>query len=94
MPEYDRAGKPASCTRFIYLFWGAHARVFPHNRALRPLLFLDVESIIASPSVGEVLPISLVVHHLYSYASEEMQPPHVMQGLSFAEVRILVATYA
>lgn len=55
--------------------------------ALRPLLFLDVGGISENPAVGEVFPISLVVHHLYSYASEEeLQPPNVMQGLGFDEV--------
>jgi len=80
MSEFELAMEPFEC-RLSDL-----GPMYRRLRALRPLLFLDVGGISENPAVGEVFPISLVVHHLYSYASEEeLQPPNVMQGLGFDE---------
>ena len=45
-------------------------------RAFRPLLFLTVEHIADSPSVGEVIPFSTVLHFLFARAPQEMRSPH------------------
>ena len=54
-------------------------------RALRPLLFLDVEGIVASPAVGESISVSLVAHHLFSHAPEDILPPHNLKGWTFEQ---------
>ncbi len=45
-------------------------------RTFRPLLFQTVDTIVDYPGVGDCLPISLVVHHLFSRAPSELLSPH------------------
>lgn len=51
-------------------------------RAFRPLLFLTTEHIASSPSVGEVIPFSTVLHFLFARAPQEMRSPHQSAGWS------------
>lgn len=51
-------------------------------RSFRPLLFLTVEHIAESPSVGEVIPFSTVLHFLFARAPKEMRSPHQSAGWS------------
>lgn len=51
-------------------------------RSFRPLLFLTVEHIADSPSVGEVIPFSTVLHFLFARAPQEMRSPHQSAGWS------------
>lgn len=45
-------------------------------RSFRPLLFQTVEHVVKSPSVGTVVPYSLVLHYLFARAEPELQSPH------------------
>ncbi|KAG0722980.1 Conserved oligomeric Golgi complex subunit 5 [Chionoecetes opilio] len=45
-------------------------------RSFRPLLFLTVEHIANSPSVGDVIPFSTLLHFLFARAPQEMRSPH------------------
>jgi len=42
----------------------------------RPLLFQSVENIVQSHAVGDVIPISTVLHYLFGRAPEELRSPH------------------
>ncbi|GBG91815.1 hypothetical protein CBR_g53704, partial [Chara braunii] len=50
-------------------------------RAFRPLIFLETSQILGSPFLQE-LPPSVVLHHLYSRAPEELLSPHKQANLS------------
>ncbi|XP_071540441.1 conserved oligomeric Golgi complex subunit 5 [Panulirus ornatus] len=51
-------------------------------RSFRPLLFQTVEHIIASPSIGDVIPYSSVLHFLFAKAPAELRSPHQTAGWS------------
>eukprot|EP00729_Bicosta_minor_P009414 gene9414-4147_t len=87
MAEFELAFAPFDC-RLSEL-----GVAYRQLRALRPLLFLDVEGIVASPAVGESISVSLVAHHLFSHAPEDILPPHNLKGWTFeqSEVEILSA---
>ncbi|KAK3243297.1 hypothetical protein CYMTET_47037 [Cymbomonas tetramitiformis] len=53
-------------------------------RAFRPLLFLDTAQVPSSPLLHE-LPISVVMHHLYTRGPKELVSPHMRAGLSPAQ---------
>lgn len=42
----------------------------------RPLLFQTSEDIVSNPALGESLPHSVVLHHLFSRAPNELKSPH------------------
>ena len=42
----------------------------------RPLLFQTSEDIVCNPALGESLPHSVVLHHLFSRAPNELKSPH------------------
>lgn len=42
----------------------------------RPLLFQTSEDIVGNPALGESLPHSVVLHHLFSRAPNELKSPH------------------
>jgi hypothetical protein len=45
-------------------------------RSFRPLLFQTVEHLAQSPTVGDVIPYSLVLHFLFARAPAELKSPH------------------
>lgn len=51
-------------------------------RSFRPLLFQTVEHIISSPSIGDVIPYSTVLHFLFAKAPQELRSPHQTAGWS------------
>jgi len=79
MAEFELAFAPFDC-RLSEL-----GVAYRQLRALRPLLFLDVEGIVASPAVGESISVSLVAHHLFSHAPEDILPPHNLKGWTFEQ---------
>ncbi|XP_046439744.1 conserved oligomeric Golgi complex subunit 5-like [Daphnia pulex] len=54
-------------------------------RSFRPLLFQTVEHLAQSPTVGDVIPYSLVLHFLFARAPAELKSPH--QGAGWSVVR-------
>lgn len=62
---------------------GAPQRVL---RAFRRLLFLETDAIAESPLLAE-LPVSVVLHHLYSRSPPALQSPHTRSGFSPEQVR-------
>lgn len=58
----------------------------PHGmlRSLRPFLFLETSAIAGSP-LAQQLPATTVLHHLYSRAPVQLQPPHERSGLTPAQ---------
>ena len=95
MAEFELAFAPFDC-RLSEL-----GIAYRQLRALRPLLFLDVKGIVENPAVGESISVSLVAHHLFSHAPEDILPPHNLKGWTFeqysrwlderSEVQILAA---
>ena len=69
--------------------WPLQAIGPPHGmlRSLRPFLFLDTLAIAESP-LTQQLPVSCVLHHLYSRAPPQLQSPHERSGLSPAQVTL------
>ena len=67
--------------------WPLQALGPPHGmlRSLRPFLFLDTSAIADSP-LTQQLPVSCVLHHLYSRAPLQLQSPHERSGLAAAQV--------
>ncbi|XP_045618166.1 conserved oligomeric Golgi complex subunit 5 [Procambarus clarkii] len=57
-------------------------RAYRVVRSFRPLLFQTVEHIIASPSIGDVIPYSTVLHFLFAKAPSELRSPHQTAGWS------------
>jgi len=53
-------------------------------RAFRPLLFLPTAQVPTSPLLQE-LPMSVVLHHLYTRAPENLLSPHAKAGLTAAQ---------
>ena len=53
-------------------------------KAFRPLLFQTPSDIVASPSVGGVVPYSVVLHHLFSRAPADLQSPYRVSGWSLS----------
>ncbi|KAG6547278.1 hypothetical protein Mapa_011214 [Marchantia paleacea] len=53
-------------------------------RAFRPLIFLDTSQLSGSPLLKE-LPLSVVLHHLYSRGPEELESPMKKLRLSFQQ---------
>ncbi|XP_022783449.1 conserved oligomeric Golgi complex subunit 5-like isoform X1 [Stylophora pistillata] len=51
-------------------------------RSFRPLLFQTSEDIVNNPALGESLPHSVVLHHLFSRAPNELKSPHEVAGWS------------
>ncbi|KAJ7354884.1 Conserved oligomeric Golgi complex subunit [Desmophyllum pertusum] len=51
-------------------------------RSFRPLLFQTSEDIVSNPALGESLPHSVVLHHLFSRAPNELKSPHEVAGWS------------
>lgn len=51
-------------------------------RSFRPLLFQTSEDIVGNPALGESLPHSVVLHHLFSRAPSELKSPHEVAGWS------------
>ncbi|KAL9959850.1 hypothetical protein ACROYT_G033211 [Oculina patagonica] len=49
-------------------------------RSFRPLLFQTSEDIVGNPALGESLPHSVVLHHLFSRAPSELKSPHEVAG--------------
>lgn len=53
-------------------------------RSFRPLLFQSAEHIATNPAVGESLPHSIVLHHLFSQAPADLKSPHEVAGWSLS----------
>lgn len=51
-------------------------------RSFRPLLFQTIQHVIASPSIGDVIPYSTVLHFLFARAPPELRSPHQTAGWS------------
>ncbi|RXG60114.1 Conserved oligomeric Golgi complex subunit 5 [Armadillidium vulgare] len=51
-------------------------------RAFRPLLFQTPEHIASSPSIGDVIPYSTILHYLFGRAPPELRSPHQTAGWS------------
>lgn len=45
-------------------------------RTFRPLLFQTTDHISASPSIGDVIPYSVILHFLFAKAPPELRSPH------------------
>eukprot|EP00112_Aurelia_sp_Birch-Aquarium-sp1_P024876 Seg803.12 transcript_id=Seg803.12/GoldUCD/mRNA.D3Y31 product="Conserved oligomeric Golgi complex subunit 5" protein_id=Seg803.12/GoldUCD/D3Y31 len=54
-------------------------------RAFRPLLFQSLEEIKSNPAIGDSIPHSTVLHFLFSKASLELKPPHIVAGWTLSE---------
>ncbi|XP_039251154.2 conserved oligomeric Golgi complex subunit 5-like [Styela clava] len=67
------------CRRMSEL--GAPYRIL---RAFRPLLFVTDAGISESPSVGEVIPYSTVIHYLFSRAPDEFRSSHKVMDWSLS----------
>ncbi|XP_067934499.1 conserved oligomeric Golgi complex subunit 5-like isoform X2 [Watersipora subatra] len=53
-------------------------------RAFRPLLFQSTEHILQSPAIGDVIPISTVLHYLFTRAPEQLLSPHQVANWSLS----------
>lgn len=53
-------------------------------RSFRPLLFQSAEYIASNPALGESLPYSLVLHHLFAQAPAYLKSPHEVAGWSLS----------
>lgn len=53
-------------------------------RSFRPLLFQTKEDIAKNPAIGESLPYSVVLHHLFSQAPADLKSPHEITGWSLS----------
>lgn len=51
-------------------------------RSFRPLLFQTADHIISSPSIGDVIPYSTILHFLFAKAPPELRSPHQTAGWS------------
>lgn len=51
-------------------------------RTFRPLLFQTTDHISASPSIGDVIPYSVILHFLFAKAPPELRSPHQTAGWS------------
>lgn len=60
-------------------------------RSFRPLLFQTVEHIIASPSIGDVIPYSTVLHFLFAKAPAELRSPHQVRFINFLMLQTVAA---
>ncbi len=60
----------------------------PHRvlRAFRPLIFLGTPEL-ASSLLLSAVPLSMVLHHMYSRAPEALQSPHTRSGFTPAQVQ-------
>lgn len=54
-------------------------------RAFRPLLLQTPSDILSSPALGDVVPYSLVLHFLFSFAPKELRSPHQTAGWTQAK---------
>ncbi|KAF6031066.1 COG5 [Bugula neritina] len=63
---------------------GDLGRSYKLLRAFRPLLFQSVENIVQSHAVGDVIPISTVLHYLFGRAPEELRSPHQVANWSLS----------
>jgi hypothetical protein len=79
MAEFEMAFTPFECKL------SEVGAAYRQLRALRPLLFCDVQGIVNSRAVGEAITVSLVIHHLFSHAPEEILPPHNLKGWTFEQ---------
>ena len=74
-------------------------KVFKSFLFSRPLLFQTSEDIVNNPALGESLPHSVVLHHLFSRAPNELKSPHEVRtfifqpyGLSFTQTSFEVSS--
>ena len=66
----------ASTIVTLFISWGLINLFYEFSFFRRPLLFQTSEDIVSNPALGESLPHSVVLHHLFSRAPNELKSPH------------------
>ncbi len=87
-PTYTQDAQELEASINQYLYPCEHLGApFRMLRAFRPLLTTQPTSLPGSPLL-RALPVSVVLHHLYTWAPEVLQSPHARSGLTAAQYSV------